>query len=326
MPALPQPKESEAKSPTAFTGSDHTKLRDFLFECRLVFKAKPRTFVTDQTKINYAIQYLDGTAKRHFCRYIEDQSADPIINVWTKFTHELHTIFSDPDCTKRASRKLLNLKMKENGHVHNYTVQFKEAADEVGWSNDILQDLWAKNGPPPAFDNLIREAQNFDNRYWQRLDEKKQATAAASHISKVKTPSKSTSSASTSSNTQQTSQLKSTSSTSSRSNSSTPKSSTTMPKSKDLTSILGMDGKLLPEEKACRKRLGLCSYCGGNHEQCDCKLPGSSSKESTSSNKSSTLSKSTSNTASGSTPKGHVAQVVDPAADSPTGEPTASDF
>jgi len=335
IPAPPQPKEVEAKSPTPFTGADHTKLRDFLFECGLVFKNKHRTFTTDETKITYAIQYLDGVAKRHFRRFIETQSNDPKVNDWAVFAQELQTIFGDPDRTKRASRKLLNLKMKDNGRVHDYTVQFKEAADEVGWSNDILQDLyynglpdriqdlWAQHGPPPVFDNLVREAQNYDNRYWQHLAEKKQALATPARTSDPKPPFKPTTSTSNPSSTfQQASQPKSTSaSTSSRSTSSAPKSSNAP--SKDLTTILGPDGKLKPEEKARRKKLGLCSYRGSNHEQCNLKPSGSSSKDS---DKPSTPSKSTSNAASSSKPKGRVAQVVDSGDASDTGDAAATDF
>ena len=34
-------KEGDVKAPTAFTGEDHTKLCDFLFECGLIFDTKP---------------------------------------------------------------------------------------------------------------------------------------------------------------------------------------------------------------------------------------------------------------------------------------------
>ena len=148
--------------------------------------------------------------------------------------------------------------------------------------------------------------------------------------SDVKTqPKSSTSMSNSSSHSQQTSQLKS-SSTTSRSTSLAPKQSNATPKPKDLTSILGSDGKLLPEEKACCKQLGLCSYCGGNHEQCNLKPSGSSSNTNNSSNTSSntsTPSKTTSNTASSSKPKGCITQIVDSAADtSDTGDSAAMDF
>src|SRR5258706_3265225 len=117
------PKEGDSKALTIFNGTDHTKLRDFLFECNLVFTVKPCTFVTDKAKIMYAIQYLDGTTKHHFCQYIETSSANLKVNVWTDFALKLHTIFGNLDRTKWASTKLLSLKMKDNTHVHKYMVQ-----------------------------------------------------------------------------------------------------------------------------------------------------------------------------------------------------------
>ena len=43
---------------------------------------------------------------------------------------------------------------------------------------------------------------------------------------------------------------------------------------KDLTKILGDDGKLLPAEIERRNRLGLCSYCGDKHARDDCPKTG----------------------------------------------------
>ena len=66
-PAQPLlPKEGDVKAPTSFSGEDHTKLHDFLFECGLIFDTKPHTFATEKSRVLYAIQHLDGMAKRHF--------------------------------------------------------------------------------------------------------------------------------------------------------------------------------------------------------------------------------------------------------------------
>ena len=63
-PAQPlPPKEGDVKTPTAFNGEDHTKLRDFLFECGLIFDTKPHTFATEKSRVLYTIQHLDGMAK-----------------------------------------------------------------------------------------------------------------------------------------------------------------------------------------------------------------------------------------------------------------------
>jgi hypothetical protein len=341
-PAPPQPKEGDAKAPTTFSGEDHTKLHDFLFECNLIFNMKHRTYATKKSRVLYAIQHLDGMAKRHFRRYIELGSTDPKVTRWASFVNELESVFGDPDRIGRASDKILGLKMKETSHVHRYTVLFKESADELGWPDAVLhqlyynglpnriKDLWARSDPPPIFDNLIREAQRADNRYWKRVDEKKKSEATQTRTSDPKPQSK----ASTS-NAQQ-SKSKSTSNTQSRSSapaqSSSSSSSHTAPtpaaNTKDLSKILGPDGKLLPEEKARREKLGLCTYCAEKHatENCPSK-PASSTPKESSANKSASPSKSTSNSSSSSKPKGRVAQVIDPVAEeSDTGDTADEDF
>ena len=124
-PAQPlPPKEGDVKALTSFSGEDHTKLRDFLFKCGLIFDTKPRTLATKKSRVLYAIQHLNGMAKRHFCRYIENGGTDPKVNQWNVFSTELETIFSNPDHEGKASDKLLSLTMKETGQVHQYTVLF----------------------------------------------------------------------------------------------------------------------------------------------------------------------------------------------------------
>jgi hypothetical protein len=180
-PAPPQPKEGDAKAPTTFSGEDHMKLLDFLFECNLIFNMKHRTYATKKSCILYAIQHLDGMAKRHFCHYIELGSTDPKVTQWSTFINKLESVFGNPDCIRRASDKILGLKMKETSHIHRYTVLFKESADELGWPNAVLhqlyyngllnhiKDLWARSDPPLIFDNLIHKAQCTDNCYWKQL-------------------------------------------------------------------------------------------------------------------------------------------------------------
>ena len=80
-PAPPPSEEIDAKAPTSFNGDDHTKLRDFLFECNLSFDMKPRMDSTEKSRVLYAIQHLDGMAKRHFQRYIEAGSTDPKVRL-----------------------------------------------------------------------------------------------------------------------------------------------------------------------------------------------------------------------------------------------------
>ena len=214
-PASPPPEEEEedgdddevdAKVPTSFNGDDHTKLRDFLFECKLSFDMKPSMYSTEQSRVLYAIQHLDGMAKRNFRRYCEAGFTDPKVNRWDSFVQELETVFGDPDRIGSASDKILGLKMNEGSRVFRYTIPFRELADELGWPDVVLhrlyykglpnriKDVWAASGPPPNFDDLVRASQLADNRYWQRVDEKKQSKSTLTHITDTKSqPNPSTS-------------------------------------------------------------------------------------------------------------------------------------
>jgi hypothetical protein len=248
------------------------------------------------------------------------------------FLQELQSIFGDPDRRGRAFTKLMALKMKETSHVHRYTVTFKEYADDLRWSEPVLRehfynrlpdrikDIWTQSDPPEDFHTLIREAQRADNRHWKRIDEKKGKAPARSDTKsqpKTATISKSSSTPSRSSTSH------STSTSASTSLSRVTTTSASKP-AKDLTKILGADGKLLPEEKARHKKLGLCTYCAEKHVTDNClSRPASSKLKEGSSDKSATSAK----TISSSKPKGQVAQVVDPDdSTSDIGDAAESDF
>ena len=333
--APPQPKEGDAKSPTPFSGEDYSKLREFIFECNLIFDVKPRTYATERSRVLYALQYLEGNAKRHFRRFIEAASNDPKVNQWDPFVQELETVFGEPDRLGRASDKIFELKMSENHRVHRFHVQFKEVADELGWPNDVLyrlyykalpariKDTWVATGPPRNYPDLVLAAQQADHRHWERVAEKKKE-GIPTRVSDGK-PQPKTSAPNTPSKSPSNSQSR-TPSTPSKSSSYARATTTSAAKAKDLTNILGPDGKLLPEEKARRERLGLCTYCGEDHrgEKCPTKPSGPPPKQGSSS---STPSKTTSSSSNGSKPKGRVAQVAESVvADSDSGDVADADF
>jgi len=186
-------------------------------------------------------------------------------------------IFGNLDCVKRATEKLITLQMNENQCVHQYTVAFKEYADKLRWADDVLhplyyqglldriKDLWARSDLLPLFADLVAQAQQADLHYWQHVNEKK----------KNLTPRKPSTSE------QKTSDQKPQSSTPTKSGqpSRSPSSSTpnktastlssmlrTLAKTtdsyKDLSAVLGLDGKLLPEEKEHWRKFGLCLHHG----------------------------------------------------------------
>ena len=59
-------RETKARIPNTFSGTEPDKLNNFLFQCRLYFRANPAQFDTDIAKINFAMTYLTGVAQDWF--------------------------------------------------------------------------------------------------------------------------------------------------------------------------------------------------------------------------------------------------------------------
>ena len=267
----------KARDPDPYDGTDPTKLRAFLSQCKLMFRARPRDFAEDQVKITYAVSWLKGTAQRWYepNLALRERDLPDFALYWDDFEEALKTTFGEPDPVASASYKLDHLVMKENHHINKYNVNFNELATITGYDNRTLhamyyrglapriKDALAISGKPATLDELRTKAQALDLRYWERKDEERFKTNAQSS-STSKPASTSTSSASQSSS-------KSTTSTSStRTHSATP-ADASKPKGPDLSKILGPDGKLLPAEKERRRKNNLCLICASKDhhaEQC----------------------------------------------------------
>ena len=64
--STPSDRAPEARKPDKFEGTDKTKLRTFLTQCRLVFLAHEHRFKTDKPKVLFAGSYLGGVAADWF--------------------------------------------------------------------------------------------------------------------------------------------------------------------------------------------------------------------------------------------------------------------
>jgi len=279
----PRPlKEMDAQALVKFLGDETSKLQDFLFECGLVFNAKPLTYATNRACVIYALQHLTGTTKHHFWRDIEQGYQTARVTLWAAFAQELETIFGDPDRVKRTTEKLVSLRINDNQHVHCYTVAFKECADELRWADDVLhsfyyqglpdriKDLWARTDPPALYNTLVDEAQKADLCYWCCVNEKRKNPSTSKPLtSKQRSPDqKSYSSMPAKSGQSSRSPSLSTPNKTASTLSSMPQTPAKKTNSyKDLSAILGPDGKLLPEEKEWHKKFSLC-LCHGIKDNC----------------------------------------------------------
>ena len=111
-------KDIKVREPETFDGSDPTKLRDFLFQCQLHFRAKRETYGTDEAKIYFTVSYLRGPTLGHFQPAImgdlddADGEAPDYVLIWTKFKEELYNNFGLTFPEEEAKEALKNLDME----------------------------------------------------------------------------------------------------------------------------------------------------------------------------------------------------------------------
>ena len=301
MQAVPPPRPRDrdeaprqrvkTREPDAYDGTDPSKLRAFLSQCKLVFRSSPHAFADDQLKIMYAVSYLKGTAQRWFepNLALDELDLPDHALTWHRFEEELTAIFGEPDPVASATAKLDNLSMKDSHHIAKYNVEFNEYAALTGFDNRALYAKYYKGlaprikdglvyaGRPNNLEGLRNRAQALDLRYWERKDEDR------SYMSTSGPSSSKPSSGTTAATSSHSSHSSHSHTTRSRSNSraTTPAASSSTsaskPKKTDLTKILGPDGKLLPEERERRRKNNLCMICGSDKHFVD-KCPSNKDK------------------------------------------------
>ena len=248
----------KTRDPEPYDGTDPSKLRAFLSQCRLTFRSRPHDFQHDQIKITYAVSWLKGTALRWYEPTLDlpDEELPDHALYWGAFEEALKATFGEPDPVTSATTKLDNLHMKDHHHIARYNVEFNEYAALTGYNDQALYTRYYKglaprlkdalvfSGKPATLADLRTRSQALDLRYWERKDEDRPkaftsqttstASSSSSRDSKPKSTSKPLSSAASSSKS----------------------------KKPDFSNVLGPDGKLLPEEKERRKQNNLCLVCG----------------------------------------------------------------
>jgi len=181
--------------------------------------------------------------------------------------------------------------MKDHHHIAKYNVEFNEYAALTSFNNHALYAKYYKGlaprikdslvfaGRPTNIDGLCLEAQYLNLRYWEQRDEDRSSAPSNGGSSSKSSGMKSTGGNASASTPQSyrsnTIQSKPTSRASTPSASSS--ASLSKPKKTDLSSILGPDGKLLPEEKECRCKIDLCMICGSKNHFAD-KCPSNKDK------------------------------------------------
>jgi hypothetical protein len=293
---------TRVREPDQFDGSDPRKLQAFMVQLELNFRDRPKMFKDDKAKVNYALSYLKGVTLDWF----EPNIIDPVgfapawIDSWVLFSDQLQKNFSPHDPMGEAKAELEQLRMRENHHITKYMVEFNQITAHLCWGQhalrhqfykgllDRIKDDMACIRKPGDVDSMRKLAQEIDARYWECQNEIACNKRSGNSKGNNSDSSDNTKKPDKKKGKQNPSNSKSDSDQQPRSNNSDkqPKASGSGSGSgnqckPDLSSKLGKDGKLTPEERQCHFNNNLCLFCGGTgHTAKECTKAGSSATKS----------------------------------------------
>jgi len=187
------PTRVKTRNPDPYDGSDPSKLRAFLSQCKLLFRDHPDDFENDEIKINYAVSWLKGTAQRWYepNLWLEEHELPEYALRWDAFEQALKATFGEPNPANTAANKLENLRMHDHHHITKYNGVFNEYAPITEFCERALYYRYYKGLAPRIKDGLVYAARpatlaelqtaasNFDLRYWERKDEEKYENSSA---------------------------------------------------------------------------------------------------------------------------------------------------
>ncbi len=263
------PNKVKLRDPDPFDGSDTWKLRTFILQCKLNFRDRSDLFQDDTMKVNYMLSYLKGTALDCFEPALLETPEPACLSNFALFLEELEASFGSYDPVSEAEAELEGLRMQENHQATKYFIKFMQLAAHVQWGEAALlrqayngltkciKNDMVHHDKPTTLLGLWKVVQAIDARYWERHAEVSCETTTATtsgHRSEKSDSSKTDTKSKGSSQSQQ----------KSTPGSSQSKGSSSEPRKfiPDLTSKLGKDRNLTPQEHQHHMDKNLCLFCG----------------------------------------------------------------
>lgn len=275
------PKGTDVSRPTKFSGRDRHKLRTFIAQCMLVFRASPKKFDTDTKKITYATSYLDDLAFGWYENFLELDEEPAWFHDWKLFKDELQSNFGLINAAPEAERQLRLLKMRSDQHVVEYITNFQTQANRLNWNDEALLSQFRQGLPSRIKDELARVPTrdldmlqfrevviDIDERYWERVAERKNESNHTEVIRETRRDPGSTKSTYTKVTTKDPASTRS--KYDPKRSVSTTVTTYNPDKAQDKPLPLDSAGHVKQAEKERRAAKGLCAYCGDKHNIDDC--------------------------------------------------------
>ena len=271
----PASKGTDVRHPNKFDGVDRSKLRTYFAQCLLVFRANPSKFDTDTKKVTYACSYLDGLAFDWYENIVDSAVEPSWFNNWTEFRTTLDYHFGEINPSHAAERKIRTLTMKGNESIITYVTKFRTYSGRLNWNDAAITAEFRRGLSTRIKDDLAKiDYEDLDfvglEQLVIKIDARHQERRMERESERLTHPDDQTSKEERKNGNPRRSKP------SSSDNIVATTTTTSTTKERPVKDNLPLDahGKLTEEERARRKRLGLCDYCASNQhkfEDCDVK-------------------------------------------------------
>jgi hypothetical protein len=147
----------------------------------------------DQERILTASMHMKGRATNWMQPYVEDYLRAPewlgtrtetqnLFSSWSNFKKEIGNIFGEVDAKNQAEKAIYCLRQTKS--VSAYTAEFKQLQSKIDWDDaalrtafenglkDTIKDGLVHHEKPESLQELIELATRFDNRLWERSQQK----------------------------------------------------------------------------------------------------------------------------------------------------------
>ncbi|CAD6939444.1 unnamed protein product [Tilletia laevis] len=258
----------KASKPPEFNGKNKRLATTFLAHLSLSFAADPASSRNPQQKIVFAASYLRDQAFAWYEPHLLNNSV--VTRDWETFKTEFVRALGDPDLQRTLERELYAL--RQTGSAADYSTKFFKICSQLNWNDEPLRAQFRKNlkddvkdalaytdQTPSSVEDLSALAIRLGNRLFERRLESRRSAASSNSAPQA---------------------IQTTHTTTQTSTTTAPAHSRTGPVPMELDATRSRFQPLKDEERARRRRLGLCLYCaepGHVAQQCP-KKPASRSQ------------------------------------------------
>ncbi len=181
LEVLPQVEESQhlcitprsrprgrVKDPKTYSGKSTKELNDFLASLRMAFRYQPAQFPTEETKVAFAAQYLEGLPMKEWDTRVQDQEAEVGRMSFADFEGFLRNLIIDPANRQRLALMSYSRAIQKEGQSIRRFVSYLEELEhemEPYTETQKANHLLAKINPTIRH-KLIE--QGYHNQQWHR--------------------------------------------------------------------------------------------------------------------------------------------------------------